>query len=246
MSTDPRLETPHSPRALQTRAVVAVVAVVMMHDVNSERHVPIALILIPYPIMKVLLLSGDFIEDYELYAPLQALEMLGIDVHIVCPDKKPGEMIQTALHILEPGRQTYSERPGHPFDITHDFDAAAADLAQYAGLVVPGGRFPEYQRYDKRVLDVIRYFMGKNRPVAALCHGLQLLAAADVIRGRSCSAFPMCKLDVEAAGAKYIDYEALSKNVYVDDNLVSAPAYPAIGVWLKAFIKLLGVRVELP
>lgn len=110
--------------------------------------------------MKVLLLSGDFIEDYELYAPLQALEMLGIDVHIVCPDKKAGEGIQTALHILEPGRQTYSERPGHPFDVTHSWDEEVANLDQFAGLVVPGGRFPEYQRCDQRVLDVVKYFMG--------------------------------------------------------------------------------------
>jgi len=175
---------------------------------------------------KVLLLSGDFIEDYELYAPLQALEMLGIEVHVVCPDKKAGEGIQTALHILEPGRQTYSERPGHPFDVTHSFDEAAANLGQYAGLIVPGGRFPEYQRYDKRVLDIIRYFVDKQLPTAALCHGLQLLAAADVLKGRSCSAFPMCKLDVEAAGAKYVDFEAFSKNVHVDGNIVSAPAYP--------------------
>ncbi|TXT04292.1 hypothetical protein VHUM_04179 [Vanrija humicola] len=196
--------------------------------------------------MKVLLLAGDFIEDYELYAPLQALEMLGIDVHIICPDKKPGEGIQTALHILEPGRQTYSERPGHPFDITHDFTEAAGNLGQYAGLVVPGGRFPEYQRYDSRVLDIIRAFFKDDRPVAALCHGLQLLAAADVLKGRECSAFPMCKLDVEAAGAKYIDFEAFSKSVHVQGNLVSAPAYPAIGVWLKSFIELLGVKVSVP
>lgn len=110
--------------------------------------------------MKVLLLSGDFIEDYELYAPLQALEMLGIDVHIVCPDKKAGEGIQTALHILEPGRQTYSEKPGHPFDVTHTWDEEVKNLDQFAGLVVPGGRFPEYQRCDQRVLDVIKFFMG--------------------------------------------------------------------------------------
>ncbi|BEJ11555.1 hypothetical protein CspHIS471_0200150 [Cutaneotrichosporon sp. HIS471] len=196
--------------------------------------------------MKVLLLAGDFIEDYELYAPLQALEMLGMDVHIVCPDKQVGGEIQTALHILEPGRQTYSEKPGHPFNITHDFEEETKSLDKYAGLIVPGGRFPEYQRYDKRVLDVIRFFMSANKPVAALCHGLQLLAAAGVLKGRSCSAFPMCQLDVEGGGGKYVDYEAFSKNAYVDGNLVSAPAYPAIGVWLKEFIKLLGVKVQLP
>ncbi|KAJ2003696.1 hypothetical protein GGI04_002876 [Coemansia thaxteri] len=191
--------------------------------------------------MKVLLLSGDFVEDYELYAPLKALEMLGIDVHVVCPDKKAGDTVQTALHTSE-GWQTYSERPGHPFELTHTF--AEIDLADYAGLVVPGGRFPEYQRYDQRVLDAVKSFFDRDLPVAAICHGLQLLAAAGVLKGRSCSAFPMCKLDVVAGGGTYVDFEAFSKNVHVDGNLVSAPAYPAIGVWMREFIRLLGVTIQ--
>ncbi|KAJ1646821.1 hypothetical protein J3B02_003545 [Coemansia erecta] len=191
--------------------------------------------------MKVLLLAGDYIEDYELYAPLKALEMLDIDVHVVCPDKKAGDVIQTALHIVE-GWQTYSERPGHPFELTHTF--SEIKLEDYSGLIVPGGRFPEYQRYDQRVLDVISRFFTDNKPVAAICHGLQLLSAAGVLKGRSCSAFPMCKLDVVAGGGKYVDYEAFSKNVHVDGNLVSAPAYPAIGVWMREFVKLLGVEIH--
>ncbi|KAJ1948010.1 hypothetical protein FBU59_001789 [Linderina macrospora] len=192
--------------------------------------------------MKVLLLSGDYVEDYELYAPLKALEMLGIDVHVVCPDKKAGDVIATALHTVE-GFQTYSERPGHPFTLTHTF--ADINLDDYAGLVVPGGRFPEYQRYDQKVLDLVKHFFDKDLPVAAICHGLQILAAAGVLKGRECSAFPMCKLDVEAGGAKYIEFEAFSLNAHVEGNLVTAPAYPAIGVWLKEFIALLGVKVQL-
>ncbi|KAJ1966061.1 hypothetical protein GGI12_000326 [Dipsacomyces acuminosporus] len=191
--------------------------------------------------MKVLLLAGDYVEDYELYAPLKALEMLGIEVHVVCPDKKAGDAIQTALHTVE-GWQTYSERPGHPFSLTHTF--ADIKLDGYAGLVVPGGRFPEYQRYDQRVLDVVKHFFDRTLPVAAICHGLQILAAAGVLKGRSCSAFPMCKLDVVNAGAEYVDFEAFSLNAHVDGNLVTAPAYPAIGVWLREFIKLLGVKVQ--
>ncbi|KAJ1743029.1 hypothetical protein LPJ78_003488 [Coemansia sp. RSA 989] len=192
--------------------------------------------------MKVLILSGDYVEDYELYAPLKSLEMLGIEAHVVCPDKKAGDKIQTALHIVD-GWQTYSEKPGHPFDLTHTF--ADIKLDEYAGLVVPGGRFPEYQRYDQRVLDVVKHFFDKNLPVAAICHGLQILSAAGVLQGRSCSAFPMCKLDVIAGGGKYVDFEAFSMNAHVDGNLVSAPAYPAIGVWMREFIKLLGVKVQL-
>ncbi|KAJ2356645.1 hypothetical protein GGF43_001935 [Coemansia sp. RSA 2618] len=192
--------------------------------------------------MKVLVLSGDYVEDYEIYAPLKSLEMLGIDAHVVCPDKKAGDMIQTALHIMD-GWQTYTEKPGHPFELTHTF--ADIKLSDYAGLVVPGGRFPEYQRYDQRVLDVVKFFFANNLPVAAICHGLQILSAAGVLKGRACSAFPMCKLDVIAGGGEYVDFEAFSKEAHVDGNLVSAPAYPAIGVWMREFIKLLGVKIQL-
>ncbi|KAJ2079329.1 hypothetical protein H4R24_003861 [Coemansia sp. RSA 988] len=192
--------------------------------------------------MKILLLAGDFVEDYELYAPLKALEMLDIDVHVVCPDKKAGDIIQTCLHFMEKW-QTFSEQPGHPFQLTHAF--ANINLDNYAGLVIGGGRFPEYQRYDERVLNVVRHFFDKNLPVAAICHALQILSAAGVLKGRSCSAFPMCKLDVIAGGGEYVHFEAESINVHVDGNLVSAPAYPAIGVWLREFIKLLGVKVSI-
>ncbi|KAJ1988606.1 hypothetical protein GGI25_005858 [Coemansia spiralis] len=192
--------------------------------------------------MKVLILSGDFVEDYELFAPLKALEMLGIDSHVVCPDKEEGDTIQTAIHIVE-GWQTYSERLGHPFTLTYTF--ANINLSDYAGLIVPGGRFPEYQRNDERVLDIVKHFFARNLPVAAICHGLQILAAADVLKDRSCSAFPMCKSDVTSAGGNYIHFEAFSKNAHVDGNLVSAPAYNAIGMWMREFIKLLNVKLQL-
>ncbi|KAJ2838352.1 hypothetical protein J3B01_001477 [Coemansia erecta] len=191
--------------------------------------------------MKVLILSGDYVEDYELFAPIKALEMLDVDVHVVCPDKKSGDIVQTAVHYLD-GWQTHSENIGHPFELTHTF--AEIKLDEYAGLVVPGGRFPEYQRNDQRVLDIVKFFFDKNLPVAALCHGLQILAAAGVLKGRSCSAVHTCKLDVIAGGGTYVDFHMLSKNVHVDGNLVSAPAYPAIGVWMREFIKLLGFKVQ--
>ncbi|KAJ2334534.1 hypothetical protein GGI00_001810, partial [Coemansia sp. RSA 2681] len=182
--------------------------------------------------MKILMLSGDFVEDYELYAPLKALEMLDIDVHVVCPDKKSGDTIQTAVHIMEGSLQTYAERLGHPFELTHTF--ADINLNDYAGLVIPGGRFPEYQRYDERVLDIVKHFFARNLPVAAVCHGVQILAAAGVLNDRSCSGLHL--------RATFVEYSPDSKNVHVDGNLVTAPAYPAIGVWMREFIKLLGVK----
>ncbi|KAJ2508190.1 hypothetical protein H4217_008614 [Coemansia sp. RSA 1939] len=194
--------------------------------------------------MKVLLLSGDYVEDYELFAPLKALQMIGIEVHVVCPDKSAGDTVQTAIHTFE-GHQTYSERAGYPFVLTHSF--ASIELGDYAGLIVPGGRFPEYQRVDKRVLDVVRRFFGSNLPVAAICHGLQLLATAGVLQGgRSCSAYPTCSVDIEAVGGKYVHFDAASDNVHVDGNLVSAPAYNAIGSWMREFIRLLGVKIQIP
>ncbi|KAJ2406885.1 hypothetical protein GGI10_005094 [Coemansia sp. RSA 2530] len=193
--------------------------------------------------MKVLLLAGDFVEDYELFAPLKALEMLGIDVHVVCPDKKAGDTVQSAIHFMEEGRQTYSERQGHPFPLTHTFDDV--NLAEYAGFVIPGGRFPEYQRYDDRVLFLCKHFFERDLPVAAICHGVQILAAAGVLQGRTCSGFHMCRIDVEAGGASFVEFHPDSKNAHVEGNLVTAPAYNAIGVWMREFIKLLGVKVQL-
>ncbi|KAJ2890793.1 hypothetical protein GGI21_003719 [Coemansia aciculifera] len=191
--------------------------------------------------MKILLLSGDFVEDYELYTPIKILEVFDIDVHVVCPDKKAGDTVQTAVHAMEAGLQTYSERLGHPFELTHTFDDI--NLADYAGLVIPGGRFPEYQRYDERVLDIAKHFFAKNLPVAAVCHGVQILAAAGVLQGRTCSGLHLCKLDVVAGGASFVEFDPMSKNVHVEGNLVTAPAYPAIGAWMREFIKLLGIKI---
>ncbi|KAJ2830988.1 hypothetical protein FBU31_002371 [Coemansia sp. 'formosensis'] len=193
--------------------------------------------------MKVLLLSGDCVEDYELYAPIKALEMLDIDVHVVCPDKKAGDTVHTVIHYMEEGLQNYLERPGHPFELAHTF--ADINLADYAGLFIPGGRFPEYQRYDERVLDVVRHFFARNLPVAAVCHGVQILAASGVLQNRTCSGFNLCKLDVIAGGGTFVDYDSFSKNFHVDGNLVTAPAYPAIGVVMREFIKLLGVKIQM-
>ncbi|RUS21634.1 PfpI family intracellular peptidase [Endogone sp. FLAS-F59071] len=192
---------------------------------------------------KLLEIVGDYVEDYELYAPIQALEMLGYEVHVVCPDRKAGDVIQTAIHEIIDGQQTYSERAGHKFTVNYSWSDIKVD--NYEGLIVPGGRCPEYLRYNKDVLKLVGEFFTKDKPVAAICHGLQILAAAGVLKGRSVSCFPMCELDIKAGGGNYVEYEAFSKNAYVDGKLVTAPAYPAIGVWLREFIKVLGVKVQI-
>ncbi|WP_339745880.1 DJ-1/PfpI family protein [uncultured Rubinisphaera sp.] len=189
---------------------------------------------------KLLLLAGDFVEDYEIMVPFQTLLTLGYEVHAVCPGKKSGEQVRTAIHDFE-GDQTYSEKPGHNFTLNADFEAIT--LSDYAGLVIPGGRAPEYLRLNEQVLDVVRDFMTQNKPVAAICHGLQILSAAGVLKGRSCTAYPACGPEVTLAGGDFI-----SKNVneaYVDGNLVTAPAWPAHPAWIREFVKVLGAKIQL-
>lgn len=183
----------------------------------------------------VLLLTGDFVEDYENMVPFQALQMLGYTVDAVCPDKQAGQQIRTAVHDFE-GDQTYSEKEGHRFTLNATFNAI--DPADYSGLVIPGGRAPEYLRLNARVLEHVRHFFDADKPVAAICHGLQLLTAAGVVVGRTCTAYPACGPEITAAGGCYI--EVAVDAVHVDGNLITAPAWPAHPAWLAAFVTALG------
>ena len=189
---------------------------------------------------KLLLLAGDFTEDYENMVPFQALTMLGYQVDAVCPDKKAGDTVRTAIHDFE-GDQTYTEKPGHNFALTYDFDKVKVE--DYVGLVIPGGRAPEYLRLNQRVIDIVQQFDKAQKPIAAVCHGAQLLAAAGVLQGRECSAYPACGPDVKLAGGTYMDIPV--DQAHVQGNLVTAPAWPAHPAWLAAFVKLLGAQITL-
>jgi protease I len=188
---------------------------------------------------KILMLVGDFVEDYEVMVPFQALQMVGHDVHAVCPGKKIGDKVRTAVHDFE-GDQTYSEKPGHNFALNACFDDVRE--AGYDALVVPGGRAPEYIRLNPRVIEIVRQFAAERKPIAAICHGAQLLAAAGVLEGRSCSAYPACGPDVTRAGGRYVDLPV--DQAVTDGNLVTAPAWPAHPAWLAQFLTLLGTRIE--
>lgn len=192
------------------------------------------------PTKKILMLVGDYVEDYEVMVPFQALSMLGYTVHAVCPNKKIGQKVRTAVHDFE-GDQTYSEKPGHNFAINANLDEIRPE--HYDALVVPGGRAPEYLRLNERVLQVVRHFFEANKPVAAICHGLQILAAAGVLKGRACTAYPAVGPEVKAAGGEFVHIDV--DKAHVDRNLVTAPAWPAHPEWLARFVKLLGARVEL-
>ncbi len=188
---------------------------------------------------KILMLVGDFVEDYEVMVPFQALQAVGHRVDAVCPGKKAGQSVRTAVHDFE-GDQTYSEKPGHNFALNATFDEIRE--RDYDALVIPGGRAPEYLRLNPRVLEVVRHFAQSNKPIAAICHGPQILAAAGVIKGKRISAYPACSPEVELAGATYaaINIDA----AVTDGNLVTAPAWPAHPAWIAQFLVVLGTRIE--
>jgi protease I len=187
---------------------------------------------------KILMICGDYCEDYETMVPFQALMAVGHTVHAVCPDKVAGDKIKTAIHDFE-GAQTYSEKPGHNFALNASF--AEIKLENYDALVLPGGRGPEYLRTYPAVVAMVRHFFDRNKPVAAICHAVQLLAAADVLKKRTCSAYPACRIDVERAGGTYAEIDI--DDAYTDGNLVSAPAWPAHPEWIAQFLVLLGTRI---
>ena len=188
---------------------------------------------------KILMIVGDFAEDYETMVPFQTLLACGYVVHAVCPGKKAGQTIATSIHDFE-GDQTYTEKRGHNFALNATFaDIKASD---YDALVIPGGRAPEYLRLDPEVIAAVKHFFEADKPVAAVCHGAQILAAARVLEGRTCSAYPACRPDVELAGGVYADI-AIDAAV-TDGNLVSAPAWPAHPAWIGQFLTVLGTRIE--
>ncbi len=189
---------------------------------------------------KILMLVGDFVEDYEVMVPFQALLMVGHTVHAACPDKKAGDFVRTAVHDFE-GDQTYSEKPGHNFTLNATFTEINAE--DYDALVIPGGRAPEYIRLNPEVLKIVQHFSQADKPIAAICHGAQLLAAAGAVRGKSCTAYPAVGPDVTNAGGEYVEIPV--DKVHVDGNLVTAPAWPAHPEWLAAFLGVLGTRIEL-
>lgn len=189
---------------------------------------------------KILMIVGDFVEDYEVMVPFQALTMVGHTVHAVCPGKKSGEKVRTAIHDFE-GDQTYSEKPGHNFELNASFAGLRAE--DYDALVVPGGRAPEYLRLNDQVLKTVQYFVKANKPIAAVCHAAQLLAAAGAVQGKRCSAYPAVGPDISGAGGTYVDIPL--NDALVDGNLVTAPAWPAHPAWLARFLEVLGTKIEL-
>ncbi len=190
---------------------------------------------------RVLMLVGDFVEDYEAMVPLQILQMVGHQVDTACPDKQAGDTVATAIHDFE-GQQTYSEKRGHNFPVTVAWEKVHEE--SYDALVIPGGRSPEYLQLDGRVLAIVKHFTETGKPLAATCHGLYLLTAADVAKGRRCQAYPTLRPELERAGAIWDQPSEGLDSVCMDGNLITAPAWPANAAWMREFLKVLNTTVE--
>jgi protease I len=190
---------------------------------------------------KILMLVGDFVEDYEAMVPFQMLTMVGHTVHTVCPDKKAGESVATAVHDFE-GDQTYTEKRGHNFALNATFEEIQPEA--YDALVIPGGRAPEYLRLNERVLDIVRHFAQADKPIAAICHGLQILTAAGVVEKKLCTAYPAVQPELIQAGAQWGEVNETFSNAYVDGNLVTAAAWPGHPEWISKFLEVLGTKIE--
>ncbi|GAA0879447.1 DJ-1/PfpI family protein [Algoriphagus jejuensis] len=189
---------------------------------------------------KVLFITGDFAEDYETMVPFQMLLMVGYEVHAVCPGKKKGDTIKTAIHDFE-GDQTYTEKPGHNFALNYSFDSV--NPSDYAGLVIAGGRAPEYLRLNDKVLEYTRHFFEANKPVAAVCHAIQILTAAGVVKGRKLTAYPAVGPEVTIAGGEF--QEIPVDEAYVDGNLVTSPAWPGHPAFIREFLKIMGATIKI-
>jgi protease I len=190
---------------------------------------------------KILCLVGDFVEDYEVMVPFQMLLMVGHKVDCVCPGKKAGDKVATAIHDFE-GDQTYTEKRGHNFGLNATFDDIKPE--SYDALLIPGGRAPEYLRLNARVIEIVQYFAKANKPIAAVCHGPQILAAAGVLKGKKVSCYPACRPEVELTGGTYVPNSDSFDNAHTDGNLVTAPAWPAHPAWIRAFLNVLGTKIE--
>ena len=188
---------------------------------------------------KILVLAGDFVEDYEIMVPFQALQMVGHKVDAVCPGKKKGEQVRTAIHDFE-GDQTYTEKRGHNFTLNATFDEV--NPASYDALVVPGGRAPEYLRLNPKVLELVRHFDREGKPIAALCHGPQVLAAAGVLKGRKVNCYPACAPEVGLAGGTFVSLDFA--DAIVDGKLVTGPAWTAHPAWLAKFLDVLEAHLK--
>ena len=185
---------------------------------------------------RVLMLVGDFVEDYEAIFPYQATLMAGHSIDSASPGKKAGSTVVTAIHDFE-GHQTYTEKRGHQFPVTSDWEKV--DAANYDALVIPGGRSPEHLQLNDRVIELVQQFFAANKPVASTCHGGLILAVADVVKGRKCQSYPSVRPELQRACGIWDEPTPGLDGVTVDGNLVTAAAWPGNPAWMREFLRML-------
>jgi intracellular protease, PfpI family len=191
------------------------------------------------PGKKILMLVGEFTEEYEIYVFQQAMEAVGHTVHVVCPDKKAGDIIATSLHDFE-GHQTYTEKLGHYFQLNKTFSEVRP--GEYDAVYCAGGRGPEYIRTDKRVQAIVRHFHEAKKPIFTICHGVQILIAVDgVVRGKRVAALGACEPEVILAGGEYVDLSPTE--ALVDGNMVSAKGWTALAAFIRECLNVLGTKI---
>lgn len=190
---------------------------------------------------KILMIVGDYVEDYEVMVPFQALQMVGYTVHVVCPDKEEGDNVVTAIHDFEEGEQTYSEKRGHNFTLNESL--FNVEVVDYDALIIPGGRSPEYIRLYNDVIDIVKEFDEAEKPIAAIGFGSLVLAAAGILKGRECAGYKTISYDIINAGGEWIDLEL--DEAHIDGNLITAPAWHAHPAWLSALLGLLKIDIDL-
>ncbi|HET7715423.1 MAG TPA: DJ-1/PfpI family protein [Bauldia sp.] len=189
---------------------------------------------------KILMLVGDFTEEYEIFVFDQAMEAVGHEVDIVCPDKKAGELLHTSLHDFE-GHQTYTEKLGHIHHVTKTF--SKVDPADYDAVYIAGGRGPEYIRIDKRVQSILRHFHEHDKPIFTICHGVQvLMAVPESIRGKRVAGLQYCEPEVTAVGGVYVDVPPTG--AHVDGKLVSAKGWTGLAAFMRECLKVLGTEIH--
>ena len=191
---------------------------------------------------KILMLTGEFTEEYEIFVYQQGMMAVGHTVHVVCPDKKAGDRIKTSLHDFE-GDQTYTEKMGHYADINKTFSEALAQLDQYDAVYCAGGRGPEYIRTDKRIQQMVKHFHDAGKPIFTICHGVQILIAVDgVVRGKRVGALAACEPEVTLAGGTYVDLSPTDS--LIDGKMVSAKGWTALAAFMRDCLKVLGTEIK--
>jgi protease I len=184
--------------------------------------------------VKILILTGDAGEAQEIYYAKFRLEEEGWQALIVTTERR---VFHSVVHDFEPGIDTYTEKPG--YRVQADLGLEEVNSADFHGLVLPGGRAPEYLRNRPKAVAIVRHFLQAGKPIAANCHGPLLLLAAGDMKGRRMTCYPDLEPDLRMAGAEFLNQE-----VVIDGPLVTVRGWPDNGPWMKEFVRVMRAAKE--